>query len=279
MTPLSITPARIAALLAASAGIALPAILPAQEQQPTIVLPSDEELARPTSHCSFKQELAEAAQEEEGFVMPTTGLVFTLPSDEAEEAVEPEELHHCAAAPPPPPVRPPDPSLFRMVALPVGYGTAPMRKWDSVRLANLAEHAGPWDELLGQANQMTAGNPLGMVNRWVNWNVRYKDDMRGDEWSSAPATLIRGYGDCEDFALAKMALLDALGIPAEDMYLVLLRDRAQGEHAVLAVKQGGRLFILDNRTDKVLPASVVDDYTPIVSYSGPFAWIYGEVAR
>ena len=162
-----------------------------------------------------------------------------------------------------------------MAALPIGNALA-NAKWESARLGAVSEASGPWDELLAQANQVTSGNPLRMVNQWVNWHVRYRDDPAGDEWAPAVTTLRRGYGDCEDFALAKMALLRELGVSTDDMYLVLLRDRGQGEHAVLVVSRGGRLHVLDNRTDMVLAAEQVHDYTPILSFSGPFAWTYGR---
>ena len=204
------------------------------------------------------------------FVMPTTGVPFTLPVDE--EAAEPA----CALPPPPAPVRPPAPSLFRMIALPVGNG-APSQKWHSVRL-DAIDQPGPWDELLAQAGRVPGTDPVAMVNQWVNWHVSYRDDPAGDEWAPASTTLKRGFGDCEDFALAKMGLLLALGIPSDDMYLVVLRDQRQFDHAVLAVSRNGRLFVLDNRTDKVLPAEAIADYTPVLSFSGSFAWTYGERA-
>ncbi|MBY6218623.1 transglutaminase-like cysteine peptidase [Qipengyuania aquimaris] len=261
-----------AALLLASATSGLPAAQAQTAQAGPLQMVQS---IPPSADCVFEERAEEPA--EEAFVMPTTGFVFNLPSDEPEMA---KETHHCAPPLPPPPVRPPNPSLFRMIAMPVGYEAAPMTKWDSVRLADLGDEAGPWRELITNASQPGARDPVAMVNTWVNWNVRYRDEPPGvDQWSSAPATIRRGFGDCEDFALAKMALLKAIGVPSDDMFLVLLRDRQQGEHAVLAVKQRGRLVILDNRTDMVLPAYQVEDYTPIVSYSGPFAWIYGEVAR
>lgn len=206
--------------------------------------------------------------EPEAFVMPTTGAAFTLPPD-------PDQAACAEPAPPPPPIRPPAPSLFRMVALPVG-DTAPRQKWELARLGEVAEHRGPWDELLSEAARMQSGDTIGMVNQWVNWHVRFRDDAAGDEWASAPETLRRGFGDCEDFAMAKMGLLLALGVSPDDMYLVLLRDQRQTEHAVLVVNRGGRLVVLDNRTDKVLPAEAISDYTPILSFSGQFAWTYGR---
>ena len=259
----------IAAMLLGAAGLVA---TPASGQ--AITLPSAEELALPGAECGSITPASEPA--EDVFVMPTTGMAFTLPGSEPEAV---EQLHHCAPVLPPAPVRPPNPSLFSMIAMPIGYGSAPMRKWDSVRTVDLSARAGPWSELLGQAGGTADKDPVTMVNSWVNWRVRYQDDRGGDDWASAPATLIRGYGDCEDFALAKMALLKALGVPSDDMFLILLRDSQRTEHAVLAVKRGGRLVILDNRTDLVLPAFKVKDYTPIMSYSGPFAWVYGEVAR
>ncbi|MBX7542013.1 transglutaminase-like cysteine peptidase [Qipengyuania sphaerica] len=259
----------LALLCAGSAIVAIPAlraqdILP--EARQAIIL----DIPEPPSGCV---EPAGEAEEPEGFRMPTTGAVFTLPPVEDDTASEP-----CVDPGPPPPVRPPAPSLFRMVALPIGKGATSMQKWEEARSYELGGMSGPWDEVLSQANRVTGGNPVAMINTWVNWRVRYEDDRAGDVWSSAPTTLTRGFGDCEDFALAKMALLRELGIPADDMYLVLLRDRQKTDHAVLAVKQGSHFMILDNRTDKVLPATMVFDYTPTFGFSGPFAWTYGKPA-
>lgn len=209
--------------------------------------------------------VVECAAAAPAFIMPTTGVPFTLPPDDTAEPCMPV---------PPPPVRPPAPDLFRMVALPVG-ADGPAQKWAGARFDSVAEHAGPWRELLSEARRLSA-DPVPMVNQWVNWHIRYREDVGGDEWATASATLRRGFGDCEDFAVAKMALLADLGVSPDDMYLVLLRDQRQSDHAVLAVKRNGRLFVLDNRTDKVLPADAIADYTPVLSFSGPFAWTYGE---
>lgn len=203
------------------------------------------------------------APEPTAYVMPTTGLTFTLPPD-------PDLDGACVQLP----IRPSAPSLFRMVAMPIG-ANATVSKWETARLGAVSDRPGPWDELLSEVRRLPDLDPFTAINQWVNWNVRYREDAAGDEWSSAAATLARGYGDCEDLALAKMGLLLAAGLPSDDMYLVLLRDRAQSDHAVLAVKRDGQLFVLDNRTDKVLPAAAIADYTPVLSFSGPFAWTYG----
>ena len=249
-------------VMAAIACLVAPAALPAQDGSENAALPAAS--ATPEAAGSCPGELA--------FVMPTTGLAFTLPPDPSAN-----EQAACVSSAPPPPVRPPAPDLFRMAAVPVGK-VPPLQKWQQARFGALADHPGPWDELLAQANQVTLGDPVGMINQWVNWHVRYRDDAAGDEWTSAGTTLERGFGDCEDFALAKMALLAALGIPPDEMFLVLLRDGRDEQHAVLVVNRDSRRYVLDNRTDKLLTADQIDDYTPILSFSGPFAWTYGNPA-
>ena len=199
------------------------------------------------------------------YVMPTTGVTFSLLADPG-----------CIPSPPPP-MRPPAPNLFHMAAVPVGTNPS-LAKWEHARIGgSLAEQAGPWSELLGEANRVARGNPFVMVNSWVNWHVRYREEA-GDNWADALTTLRRGYGDCEDFVLAKVALLSALGVSSDDMFLVLLRDARGADHAVLAVRRAGGFYILDNRTDKLLSAELVTDYTPVLSFSGEFAWMYGKRA-
>lgn len=200
------------------------------------------------------------------YTLPTTGIVWTFPLDSTVD-----ETADCL---PPPPVRPSAPDLFRMAALPIGE-TATLQKWRRARASTLADSRGPWSELLDQANAASDGNPLGMVNQWVNWHVRYQDDAGRDEWADALSTLERGAGDCEDIAVTKMALLSALGVPSDQMFLVLLRDHRNFDHAVLAVRREGAFYILDNRTDRLQPAEEVADYTPVLSFSGEFAWMYG----
>jgi len=184
---------------------------------------------------------------------------------------------NCSPLVPVLPIRPEAPDLFQMVALPIKSATS-MEKWQLARVDTLADHDGPWTELLQQANVVTAGHPLRTVNSWVNWHLRYQED-RTDDWSDPLTTLGRGFGDCEDFAIAKMALLEELGVRSDDMFLVLLKDSKGASHAVLAVRSDERFYILDNRTDRLRLAKDVKEYTPIVSYSGDFEWVYGRPPR
>ncbi len=194
-----------------------------------------------------------------------------LPVPEASVTLE-QPSRGCAA----PPVRPDAPDIFGMAATPVSI-RATRQDWEAARTGLPADAHGPWDELLGEARRLARVNPLDMVNRWVNWHVLYQDDRNGDAWSSAAETLRRGTGDCEDLAIVKMALLTELGIGPDDMFLVVVRQKARGaDHAVLAVRREGAMVVLDSRTDVLQPAAALGDaYQPTLSYSGSFAWIYG----
>ena len=61
----------------------------------------------------FVNQQPECASEPEVFVLPTTGVPFSLPQDHD------AGLERCAPVPPPP-VRPAAPNLFRMIAMPIG---------------------------------------------------------------------------------------------------------------------------------------------------------------
>ena len=205
------------------------------------------------------------------------------PADDSTARPVPEAsatLEQLPAACTAPPVRPAAPDIFGMAATPVSI-RATHQDWDGARTGLLADARGPWDELLGEARRLAGDNPLDMVNRWVNWHVLYQDDRNGDAWSSAAETLQRGTGDCEDLAIVKMALLTELGIGPDDMFLVIVRQKARGaDHAVLAVRRDGAMVVLDSSSNVLQPAGALGDaYQPTLSYSGSFAWIYGYRAR
>lgn len=123
-----------------------------------------------------------------------------------------------------------------------------------------------------------------MVNRWVNQNIVFGDDQavyrRADYWAPASETLRRGVGDCEDFAIAKMDMLVALGVERADMRLIIARDLVRNaDHAVLIVKLDGGSVMLDNVTDRLLNGQMPNDYRPIMSFSQNAKWVHGFGAQ
>ena len=127
------------------------------------------------------------------------------------------------------------------------------------------------------------GQQLEQVNRWVNHAITYAEDSRvygrADYWANASESLRRGKGDCEDFAIAKMQILRAMGVPQRDLYLVIVRDLVRrADHAVLAVRTDSGFMVLDSNTDRVLPQSQVNDYRPILTFNSEGSWIHGYSA-
>jgi predicted transglutaminase-like cysteine proteinase len=125
---------------------------------------------------------------------------------------------------------------------------------------------------------------INLVNRDVNRRIKYaKDiDVHGtlDRWATPSQTLKMGVGDCEDFALLKMALLESQGVPLSDMTVVILYDtKRHFYHAVLAVEVRGRHYILDNMREQVLTDAQLPDYMPLFSISNGRGFLHGTKTK
>lgn len=106
------------------------------------------------------------------------------------------------------------------------------------------------------------------VNAMVNNAVRYVSDYAqhgvADRWTAPLATLAAGQGDCEDYAIAKYALLREAGVAENDLRLLLVKDRAvRQDHAVLAVRLDARWLVLDNRRDTPIETSDLRHFVPL----------------
>lgn len=109
---------------------------------------------------------------------------------------------------------------------------------------------------------------LGGVNRAVNLSIRPMSDWvqygYAQFWASPLQTLSSGAGDCKDYAIVKYAALRKLGISADDLRLVIVRDSVrQVEHEIVAVRHGKHWLILDNLTMSILDAEQVGHYYPL----------------
>ena len=168
------------------------------------------------------------------------------------------------------------PDVFGSVALSVSK-TSLDDRW---RRASTPQIAGPAALYASGLSARNAVARLETVNRYVNDRVRFVDDQvqfgRPDVWTSASDTLRRGKGDCEDYAIAKMQMLRRAGFSDRDLYLVIVRDLARrADHAVLVARADGRMYVLDNGTDKLLDTASVADYRPIMTFASGKAWTHG----
>jgi predicted transglutaminase-like cysteine proteinase len=91
------------------------------------------------------------------------------------------------------------------------------------------------------------------VNREVNAQIKPMTDQEQwgvvDSWDF-PKT---GYGDCEDYQLLKRKRLVEAGLPRRALRMTVVLDELNEGHAVLKVVTDRGDFVLDNKTNAVLP--------------------------
>ena len=96
-------------------------------------------------------------------------------------------------------------------------------------------------------------NIIQAVNNRVNASVTPLSDQ--DHWGIPDRWDLPndGYGDCEDIQLLKRKLLAERDLPRRAMRMTVVIDRLGDGHAVLMVRTDRGDFILDNKTDAILP--------------------------
>ncbi len=156
------------------------------------------------------------------------------------------------------------------------------QKWQSVNRKYAQEESNGSAAALNRVipaglQQASLLSKLQGVNNTVNRSIRYvSDDIAwgvNDYWASPAETLAKGYGDCDDFAIVKYFSLLRMGVPATNMQIVILTDtQANVLHAVLAVRDNGRNYILDNRRNDVYEDVSIAFYRPIYSLTAN-SWV------
>lgn len=139
-----------------------------------------------------------------------------------------------------------------------------------------------WQRLIGEAREAAPLDRLHLVNASVNARIRYRSDdggPLGDHWSPAVDTISREAGDCEDIVVLKLRLLIEAGIVSEDLTLVVVERRLQRDlHAVLAVRLGSRVMVLDNIRNDVVDDSELAEYNPLYSLNENGSWLHAPRA-
>jgi predicted transglutaminase-like cysteine proteinase len=166
------------------------------------------------------------------------------------------------------------PDLFGSVALPVG------RSRFSERWQRVFRHAAApqLSRLVQPARSLGRAEQAQFVNASINRTIAYRfdTDASGDQWATVSETLGRGSGDCEDFVIAKMQALRALGVPAGNLYMTIGHDGSAGSvHALLLVRTDEGFRVLDNRTDRMIAPETYRDFHPILTFSGSRTWLHG----
>lgn len=111
---------------------------------------------------------------------------------------------------------------------------------------------------------------LGEINRAVNLSIRATSDLSqydvDDFWSPPLATLEKGAGDCEDYAILKYLALREAGISPDDLRLLIVSYPRRGiMHAVLAVHLDREWLLLDNLTMVIVNSLEATQYRPLIA--------------
>lgn len=115
---------------------------------------------------------------------------------------------------------------------------------------------------------------LESVNRFFNERLLFCDDrviwQQEDYWATPIEALRKGMADCEDYSIAKYFTLRQLGIPNEKLRITYVKAlRLNQAHMIVAYYPTPTSIplVLDNLTDKILPATQRTDLLPVYSFN------------
>jgi predicted transglutaminase-like cysteine proteinase len=167
------------------------------------------------------------------------------------------------------------PTVFGTVVLPTS-STPYDSRWSRAQSRDLGAGA----RIAASARRLDGLDRLRFVNAAVNRAIAYREDRShgrtADFWASPAQTFRRGSGDCEDFAIAKMQVLRASGIPAANLFLVIGNDlAARSAHALLVVRSGGKFWVLDNLSNQVRGDAQYREFRPVITLSNSGSWLHG----
>ncbi len=133
--------------------------------------------------------------------------------------------------------------------------------------------------IVEQAATRSGLDMLVTTNTLIN-AVPYRTDQEvyglSDYWATPVEMLAAGGGDCEDHAIAKLAVLKQAGISEDSLRLVVGIDTATGKaHAMAVVELDGVAYVLDGRTNRVAAWGGADlHFKPLYAAGFHKAWIY-----
>lgn len=110
--------------------------------------------------------------------------------------------------------------------------------------------------------------------------VPYRTDQEiygvSDYWATPVEMLVGGGGDCEDHAIAKLAVLKQAGVSEDSLRLVVGIDTATGKaHAMAVVELDGVAYALDGRTNRIVAWGGAElRFKPLYAAGFRKAWIY-----
>lgn len=154
---------------------------------------------------------------------------------------------------------------------------------------NAAVVARDWNNALTVFQGGSEQQKLRDVNDYFNRKVRFDSDQAVwgviDYWATPIEMLMKGAGDCEDYAIGKYFSLKFLGVAPEKLRLTYVKARIGGPasnllqaHMVLTyyATPDAEPVVLDNLVSEIRPASRRNDLIPIFSFNSEGVWAAGS---
>lgn len=116
-----------------------------------------------------------------------------------------------------------------------------------------------YSEFKNETKNLDINKKLGKVNFFINKTLPEFDTQSvgiDDYWMTPKEFFIKGFGDCEDYAIAKYFTLLELGIKKEKLYFAVVDVKGErNSHMVLFYLEdlNSTPLVMDNLNFKVLP--------------------------
>ncbi|WP_449430352.1 cysteine protease LapG [Pseudomonas putida] len=143
-----------------------------------------------------------------------------------------------------------------------------------------------WQRLMATQQQGSELERLQAVNLFFNQQLRYVEDIdlwrEVDYWATPIQSLLKGAGDCEDYAIAKYFSLRRMGIASEKLRITYVKALQQNRaHVVLTYysEPQAQPLVLDSLVDDIEPASQRSDLLPVYAFNGEGLWLTGATGN
>lgn len=137
-----------------------------------------------------------------------------------------------------------------------------------------------WGGLVESSSALPEQKKLIHINHYFNEGLAFVSDQKHwgqeDYWATPLESLGTAGGDCEDYVIAKYFSLIQAGVDQNKLRITYVKAlKLNQAHMVLAyyAQPNSDPLILDNLTNKILPASKRRDLSPVYSFNGLGMWL------
>lgn len=139
-----------------------------------------------------------------------------------------------------------------------------------------------YEEIKSQTKKLEINKKISQINFFINGTLSEFDNQTfgiDDYWMTPKEFMIKGYGDCEDYAITKYFTLLELGVKKENLYFAVVDVKGSADsHMVLLYveNKNSSPLVLDNLSFKVLPLSKRLDLTPKYAFNEIDSYLFSS---